>query len=120
MLDLSSLPRGAVASGLEHNLVLLGTLPKVYEHFLGAIHVHFDADAVWLRRTRREGRVVSEDYTKGDPRHQDKKLNQAWSSLPSSVAISGVTARVLGCSSRIHHVASLLSTKLIVSRSGIL
>jgi len=97
MLDLSSLPRGAVAIGLQYNLERLGTLPKVYEHFLAAVLVHLDADAVWLRRTRREGRVVSEDYGKGQPRHRDEKLIENFlrnerPSFPRSLLLSPLRA----------------------------
>ena len=74
MLDLASLPRRAFAGGLEYNLERLGSVPKVYDHFLSAVCAHLEADAVWLRRLVRERRLVCEDYAKGTPKHRDGEV----------------------------------------------
>jgi signal transduction histidine kinase len=78
MLDLASLPRGAFASALEHNLERFGSLPKVCDHFLSAVSTHLGADAVWLRRTLRENRPVTEDYSRGAPRLRDQGLIESF------------------------------------------
>jgi hypothetical protein len=59
MLDLSSLPRRAFGPGLEYNLERLGSLHKVFDHFLHAARSHRGADAVWLRRSERDRQLVS-------------------------------------------------------------
>ena len=78
MLDLASLPRRAFAGGLEYNLERLGSVPKVYDHFLSAVCAHLEADAVWLRRLVRERRLVCEDYAKGTPKHRDGEIIDAF------------------------------------------
>ena len=78
MLDLSSLPQSAFASGLEYNLEQLGSLAKVYDHFLNVVREHLAADACWLRRSNRENRVVREDYASGKPRRRDEGLISAF------------------------------------------
>ena len=74
MLDLAGLPRGALAGALQYNLQRFQSLPKVYDHFLAAVAAHLRADAVWLRRTLRENRPVSEEYQLGAPRLRDEAL----------------------------------------------
>jgi len=74
MLDLAGLPRGALAGALQYNLERFRSLPKVYDHFLAAVASHLRADAVWLRRTLRENRPVSEEYQLGAPRFRDEVL----------------------------------------------
>ena len=78
MLDLASLPRRAFAGGLEYNLERLGSVPKVYDHFLSAVCAHLEADAVWSRRLVRERRLVCEDYAKGTPKHRDGEVIDAF------------------------------------------
>ncbi len=74
MLNLAGLPRGAFAGALRYNLERFQSLPKVCDHFLGAVAAHLDADAAWLRRVLRENRPVSEDYQIGAPRLRDETL----------------------------------------------
>lgn len=71
MFELESLPSGAFVSGLQFNLERFASLPKVFDHYLEAVRVHLDADAVWLRRVLRESRTVAEDYVLGTPRSRD-------------------------------------------------
>ncbi len=78
MLDLASLPRSAFTGGLEYNLERLGSVLKVYDHFLRAVRVHLDVDAVWLRRAVRERRLVSEDYEQGLSKYRNSDVIDAF------------------------------------------
>lgn len=109
MLDLPSLPPSAFAGGLEYNLERLGSVPKVFDHFLASIGSHLKADSVWLRRSQRESEIVTEDYTagSGDPRHREEDLITAFlhqerplyprSLLLSPLRVHGRTIGVVGC-----------------------
>lgn len=95
MLDLASLPASAFTGGLEYNLERLGSAPKVYDHFLAAVGVHLEADAVWLRRSVRERRLVSEDFQQGTPRYRDDDVIGAFSrqerpELPRNLLLSPI------------------------------
>lgn len=78
MLDLASLPRSAFTAGLEYNLERLSTVPKAYDHFLSAVRSYLAADAVWLRRSVRERRVVSENYEHGVAEFRDDDVVDAF------------------------------------------
>ncbi|MCP3979824.1 MAG: hypothetical protein GY716_10995 [bacterium] len=51
---------------LECNLQRLGTRSKTHLHFLRAVRQHLDADAAWLHRVDREGRLADKRFVSGD------------------------------------------------------
>jgi two-component system, NtrC family, sensor kinase len=109
MLDLASLPPKAFAGGLEYNLERLGTLPKVYDHFLSSVCSHLKGDTAWLRRSQRESEHVVEDYAVGSsaPRQREESLITAFlqqerprfprSLLLSPLRVHGRTVGIVGC-----------------------
>jgi signal transduction histidine kinase len=97
MIDLKSVPRPTFGWALESNLRRLGPLYKVYHHFVGALALHLEADAVWLHRRARGRRPfpkqVEEKFLVGDSSLRDEALVDAFAreerpELPPTVVLT--------------------------------
>jgi two-component system NtrC family sensor kinase len=92
MIDLRTVPHSAFSWALESNVRQLRPLYKVYQHFIGSLASHLDADAVWLHRRARGGRV-DEKFLVGDHGLRDQALVEAFARqerprVPRSVILS--------------------------------
>jgi signal transduction histidine kinase len=77
MIDLRSVPRSAFSWALENNVRRLGPLYKVYQHFIGSVAGHLEADAVWLHRWGRGG-GADQSFLVGDEGLRDPVLVEAF------------------------------------------
>ena len=92
MIDLRTVPHSAFSWALESNVRQLRPLYKVYQHFIGSLASHLDADAVWVHRRARGG-GVDERFLVGDGRLRDQALIEAFARqerprVPRSVILS--------------------------------
>jgi signal transduction histidine kinase len=77
MIDLRGVPHSAFGWALESNMRQLRPLYKVYQHFIGSLARHLDADAVWLDRRTRGGQA-DETFLFGDGGLRDRALIEAF------------------------------------------
>ena len=92
MIDLRTVPPSAFSWALESNVRQLRPLYKVYQHFIGSLARHLDADAVWLHR-RTRGAGVDDKFLVGDRELRDQALIDAFDRqerprVPRSVILS--------------------------------
>jgi two-component system, NtrC family, sensor kinase len=92
MIDLRVVPPSAFTWALESNVRQLRPLYKVYQHFIGSLAHHLEADAVWLHR-RTRGARVDERYLVGDGSLREDALVEAFARqerprVPRSVILS--------------------------------